>query len=185
MSYGAQGRIDTIMDIQIGREKTGDHQAIKLINDLAFGQPGEGMMVEALRENSRFVPELSLVAVDGGAVVGHILFFPVDIITPHGRVASLSLAPLAVHPDLQGKGIGSRLVTAGVRAAEVSGFASIIVMGHPSYYPRFGFSPASRWGIRPPMEAPDEAFMALELVEGCLEGKAGVVEYPREYDVAL
>jgi putative acetyltransferase len=173
------------MDIHIRREYMGDQRDVKAVNDLAFGQPQEGMMVEALRGNPRFVPELSLVAVDGGSVFGHVLLFPIDIITRGGRVASLSLAPLAVHPDLQGMGVGGRLVTEGMRAAEAEGFESIIVMGHPAYYPRFGFSPASRWGIEPPLEAPDEAFMALELIEGCLEGAAGVVEYPHEYDVAL
>jgi len=185
MLPGSGIKIDIIMDIHIRRENPGDHQAVRMLNDAAFGQPAEGMMVEALRQNPRFVPELSLVAVDGGAVVGHILFFPIDIITPEGRTTSLSLAPLAVHPDVQGRGIGGRLVVEGMRAAEAAGFASIIVMGHPGYYPRFGFSPASRWGIKPPMQAPGEAFMALELVPGSLEGKTGVVEYPREYDVAL
>jgi putative acetyltransferase len=173
------------MDIRIGQEKPEDHQAVRALNDAAFGQPGEGMMVEAVRRNPRFVPALSLVALDGDTVAGHILFFPIDIVTPGGRVESLSLAPLAVLPKMQGKGIGGALVAAGIEAARSLGFASIIVMGHPAYYPRFGFTPASRWGIRPPMEAPDEAFMALELIEGCLEGAAGVVEYPHEYDVAL
>ena len=173
------------MDIHIRRENPGDHQAVRMLNDAAFGQPAEGMMVEALRQNPRFVPELSLVAVGDSTAVGHILFFPIDIVTPGGRVVSLSLAPLAVRPDLQGKGIGGRLVAEGIRAAEAAGFDSIIVMGHPGYYPRFGFTPASRWSIEPPMEAPDEAFMALELVQGSLKGMAGVIEYPREYDVAL
>jgi putative acetyltransferase len=141
--------------------------------------------VEALRNNPRFLPGLSLVATCGGDVVGHILFFPIDIVTPGGRIESLSLAPLAVHPDFQAKGIGGMLTESGTKAARDMGFESIICMGHPGYYPRFGFRPASRWSIKPPMEAPDEAFMALELVEGSLEGKAGVVEYPREYDVAL
>jgi putative acetyltransferase len=170
------------MDIAIRAEAQEDHVAVRLVNDLAFGQPGEGAMVDALRQNPRFMRELSLVALAGDAVIGHILFFPIDIATPDGPVESLSLAPLAVHPDYQNMGIGGQLVEAGITAA---GFESIIVMGHPGYYPRFGFRPASPWGIRPPMEAPDEAFMALELAPGSLRGKAGTVVYPREYELAL
>jgi len=142
-------------------------------------------MVGQLRDNPRFIPELSLVALNGDMVVGHILFFPIDIVTADDRKTSLSLAPLAVHPDHQGKGIGGSLVLEGLSVARSLGFDSVIVTGHPAYYPRFGFKPASEWDIRSPVEAPDEAFMALELTEGGLEGKAGVVEYPREYDIAL
>jgi len=173
------------MDVEIRGEDTGDHQAIKLVNDLAFEQPDEGEMIDALRCNPGFVPELSLVALVDDAVVGHILFFPIKIENAGSYETSLSLAPMAVHPDFQGKGIGGRLVEEGIAAAKAGGFESIIVLGHPEYYPRFGFQPASRWGIRPPLEAPDEAFMALELAEGSLHGKAGVVEYPLEYGLAL
>jgi len=185
MGTTVRDRIITIMDIEIRREEQGDYQAVRLVNDLAFGQPGEGLMVAALRQNPAFIPGLSLVALADGAVVGHILFSPIDIVTPGGPVSSLSLAPLAVHPDFQNNGIGGRLVEAGIEAARSQGFDSIICMGHPGYYPRFGFRPASKWGIKPPMEAPDEAFMALELVEGGLRGRSGVVAYPPEYDLAL
>jgi putative acetyltransferase len=173
------------MDIVIRKEAQQDHPHVRRVNDLAFGQPNEGAMVEQLRSNPRFIPELSLVALDGDVVAGHILFFPIDIITADDRKTSLSLAPLAVHPDRQGRGIGGRLVAEGLSVARRLGFDSVIVTGHPDYYPRFGFRPASEWGIRSPVEAPDEAFMALELTEGGLEGKAGVVEYPQEYGLAM
>ncbi|RJP31134.1 MAG: N-acetyltransferase [Actinobacteria bacterium] len=173
------------MDIEIRPEAKGDYTEVGTVNDLAFGQPGEGAMVEALRYNPRFIRGLSLVACVDGLVVGHILFFPVDIETPGERVESLSLAPLAVLPEYQNMGIGGKLIEAGVEAARCMGFASVIVMGHPGYYSRFGFKPASQWCIRPPMEAPEEAFMALELARGSLKGKAGTVVYPREYDAAL
>lgn len=173
------------MDIKIRHEILEDHPHIKRINDLAFGQPDEGMMVDLLRRNPRFIPELSLVALDHGSVVGHILFFPVSIATANTRKTSLSLAPMAVHPDHQSKGIGGRLINEGLAVAKAMGFDSVIVLGHPGYYPRFGFQPASRWGIKPPLEAPDEAFMAMELLESGLEGKSGVAEYPREYGIAL
>jgi putative acetyltransferase len=101
-------------------------------------------------------------------------------------VISLSLAPLAVLPEHQGKGIGGRLIEEGIAIAKTMGYESIIVVGHPEYYPRFGFQPAGKWGIKPPYEGvPDEAFMALELGENSLDGKAGVAEFPREYESAL
>lgn len=172
-------------DIEIRHEDQGDYTGIRMVNDLAFGQPDEGKMIEKLRHNPRFVPQLSLVALCDGRIVGHILFFPISISSADHRETSLSLAPMAVHPDYQKKGIGGRLVEEGMAVARSLGFQSIIVLGHAGYYPRFGFQPASKWGIRPPLEAPDEAFMAMELSDNSLQGQAGVVEYPREYEDAM
>jgi putative acetyltransferase len=178
--------MDIVEDIEIRPEHPDDYPAIKQVNDLAFGQPNEGKLVEELRRHPRFVPELSLVAVYDDAVVGHILFLPVSIAREGSTATSLSLAPMSVLPEHQGKGIGGRLIEEGIEAARIMGYESIIVLGHPGYYPRFGFQPASRWGILPPYEGvPDKAFMAMELVENGLEGKAGVVEYPQEYDSAM
>jgi len=174
------------MDIEIRPENPDDYPAIKQVNDLAFGQPNEGLLVEELRSNPRFIPELSLVALYDNKVAGHILFLPIRIVCEDSPVISLSLAPMAVHPDHQGEGIGGRLVEEGIETAKTMGYESIIVLGHPEYYPRFGFQPASKWGLRPPYEeVPDEAFMAMELVENSLEDKAGVIEYPQEYDSAM
>ncbi|MDY6795052.1 MAG: N-acetyltransferase [Actinomycetota bacterium] len=169
------------LNLTIREEIPSDYGAIRRVNDLAFEQPDEGLMVDALRRNPRFVPELSLVALLDNAVVGHILFFPVRIICVDNDKISLSLAPLAVHPEHQGEGVGGALVREGLEAARAMGYESVMVMGHPGYYPRFGFRPASGWGIRPPIEAPDEAFMALELSPGGLGDAAGVLEYPEEY----
>ena len=178
--------MDIMKDTKIRPENTDDYPAIKRVNDLAFGQPNEGLLVEELRRNPRFVPELSLVAVYEDTVVGHILFLPVSIACEDSPAISLSLAPMAVLPEHQGMGIGSRLIEEGIAAARTMGYESVIVLGHPEYYPRFGFQPASRWGIQPPYEGvPDEAFMAMELIENSLEGKSGVVEYPQEYESAM
>lgn len=174
-----------IMDIEIRAENPDDYVGIQLACDLAFGRPNEGELVAALRDNPRFIKELSLVALSGGTIIGHILFFPIDIATPDGPVPSLSLAPLAVHPEYQNMGIGGKLIEAGIEVARSKGFASIILVGHPDYYPRFGFQPAAGLGIRPLFDAPREAFMALELSEGGLEGISGVVAYPQEYDAAM
>ena len=174
------------MDIEIRPENPDDYPAIKKVNDLAFEQPNEGLLVEGLRRNPRFVPQLSLVATYDGTVVGHILFFPIRIVCEDSYAISLSLSPIAVLPEYQGKGIGGRLIEEGVAVAKTMGYESIIVVGHPEYYPRFGFLPAGKWGVTPPYkEVPDEAFMAIELIEDGLEGKAGVAEFPQEYESAM
>jgi putative acetyltransferase len=143
-------------------------------------------MISALRKNKKFIPELSLVAEINGKVVGHILFFPINIISGEKSYEVLSLAPVAVLPKLQRKGIGKKLVIEGLKKSKDIGFKAVVVLGHPTYYPKFGFEPASKWNIKPPIEdVPDETSMALELVEGSLKGKAGVIEYPAEYNEAL
>lgn len=169
------------MCIVIRPEEVGDWPAIDEVNNLAFGQPNEGELVRLLRKASRFVPGLSLVAEVEGQVVGHILFYPIDIRGSERSVECLALAPMAVVPAHQNKGVGSQLVRDGLAAAGRLGFGSVVVIGHPAYYPRFGFSPASKWGIRAPFDAPDEALMALELVAGSLVGSAGILVYPDEF----
>ena len=131
------------------------------------------------------MPELSIVAEKDSMIIGHILFFPIQIKSEEQSYKSISLAPMAVLPEYQNQGIGSRLVRYGLEKSGEKGYQSVIVLGHPKYYPRFGFEKASKWGIRPPFDAPDEAFMVRELVEGGLKGISGVVEYPDEYSAAL
>ncbi len=173
------------MDIRLRYENRRDYKDIIRINDLAFGQKNEGILIEHLRKNRDFLPELSIIAEKDGIIIGHILFFPVQIKSKDNSYKSVSLAPMAVLPEYQNQGIGSKLVRYGLEKCRERGYQSVIVLGHPEYYPRFGFEKASKWDIRPPFEAPDEAFMALELIEGGLKGTSGVVEYPDEYSVAL
>lgn len=145
-------------------------------------QPNEGKLVENLRKNPKFVPELLLVAEINGKIAGHILFFPVVIKLENGEEEEIiSLAPLAVLPEFQRQGIGGELIRERLKACQRLGFDSVIVLGHPEYYSKFGFKPANMWGITDPFGAPAEAFMALELKEGALEGAGGVVEYPDEF----
>jgi putative acetyltransferase len=148
--------------LKIRPETAQDLAKITEVNNLAFGQKNEGMLVEKLRQTDRFISELSLVAELEGRIVGHVLFYPVIIRSVDSEFLSLSLGPMAVIPELQRQGIGSRLVTEGLAAAARLGHRSVIVLGHPDYYPKFGFKPASRWNIKAPFDAPDEAFMALE-----------------------
>jgi predicted N-acetyltransferase YhbS len=153
-----------------------------MINDMAFGRELEGILVEKLRKNKKFIKELSLVACMGNEIVGHILFFPITIKTNDSEIISLALAPMSVIPELQGLGIGSELIKKGLEKAKKSGFNSVIVLGHDTYYPRFGFKPASEFNIKAPFDAPNNSFMALELVTNALYNLSGTVEYPNEFN---
>jgi putative acetyltransferase len=170
------------MKLRIRSETQDDYAVITEINDAAFGQKNEGRLVERLRETDKFIPELSLVAELDGISVGHILFYPVIINSAENRYPILALAPISVLPDYQNKRIGSTLVIGGLKRSQELGHRAVIVLGYPEYYHKFAFKTASHWGIRPPFEVPDNAFMALELVLGELEGKAGIVEYPEEFN---
>ena len=169
------------MNINIRKEAPGDYDKITKVNDLAFEQTNEGSLIKKLREKKEFLEELSLVAEFDGKVVGHILFFPIKIKSGDIERQTLSLAPMAVVPGLQNKGIGSKLVKEGLKKADQLGYKSVLVIGHPQYYPRFGFEPASKWKIKAEFEVPDEAFMALELKQGELKDKSGTIWFPQEY----
>jgi len=172
------------MKLCVRPETPDDYVIITEINDAAFGGETEGRLVEKLRATKEFVETLSLVAELDGSPVGHILFYPVTINSGETTCPTLALAPMSVLPEYQKKKIGSILVIAGLKKAQEMGYRSVIVLGHPEFYRKFAFKAASHWGITPPFEAPDSAFMALEIVLGELEGKGGVVEYPPAFDEA-
>jgi putative acetyltransferase len=156
-------------------ETPADFAAIHEVNRLAFGQEAEAELVDGLRDGG-FV-RLSLVAEVEGQIVGHILFGRLPIITETGVVEALSLAPMAVLPTHQRRGIGTRLVEEGLRDCRDAGHKIVVVLGHPAFYPRFGFSAK----LAEPLTSPfggGEAWMAVELVPGALAGVVGRVEYP-------
>jgi putative acetyltransferase len=143
-------------------------------------------MIFALRKNNKFIPELSLVAKIDSKVVGHILFFLLNINSGKKRFEVLSLAPMSVLPEYQQKGIGKKLVIEGLKKSKELGYKAVVVLGHPIYYHKFGFEPAIKWKLKLPIDnIPDEASMAIELEEGFLKNKAGIIEYPEEYYGAL
>lgn len=165
-------------------ETADDYAAVHQVNTLAFGREVEARLIEALRESPEFIPELSLVAVEDGRVVGHILFCPLVIETEDGAAPALALGVLAVRPELQKQGIGSQLVREGLERCRSLGHKIVVVIGHPAYYPRFGFSPARERGLEVPFPVPDDAFLVLELVPGALDGLAGTVRYPPAFGEA-
>jgi len=172
------------MKIVIRAERKEDFDKISEINDQAFGLTDEGNLIINLRKKKDFNAHLSLVAVDtdNDKTVGHILFYPIKIKARNCEYQTLSLAPMSVLPEFQRKEIGSKMVTEGLIRAKNQGYKSVIVLGHVDFYPRFGFQPASRWGINCPFDIANEAFMALELIEKGLDRSEGVVVYPKEFD---
>ena len=168
--------------LHIRQEQASDVTAIHQLNRLAFEEEDEANIVDALRNNCEEI--LSLVALKDEQLVGHILFSPVRIETDDTTLHGMGLAPMAVHPDHQHEGIGTQLITQGVELLQRQDTPFIIVLGHPNYYPRFGFQPASTFNIHCQWEGvPDEAFMAL-LLDKNLAGKcSGTAYYRKEFTI--
>ena len=158
----------------IRAEEQRDRTAVHAVNVSAFETPAEADLVDALREQAE--PLVSLIAEDNGAIVGHIMFSPVSL-SGHAALKIMGLAPMAVAPGHQRKGIGSSLVRAGLEQCRQLGFGAVVVLGHPTYYPRFGFSSSTRFGIGCEYEVPEEVFMVVELEAGFLRDASGRVKY--------
>lgn len=157
----------------------GERAAIRAVHAAAFGGIEEADLVDQLRAAEHAL--LSLVAEADGGIAGHILFSRMWIHTSQGLVSAVALAPLAVRPEYQRKGIGGLLVRRGLELLRDRGERIVIVLGHPAYYPRFGFSTDAAKTLESPF--PREAFMAMELVAGSLEGIRGQVVYPPEFGI--
>jgi len=160
--------------MHIRPERPADIAAVRAVNRAAFETDAEADLVDALRDQAD--PTVSLVADDAGRIVGHILFSPVTL-TGHADLKIMGLAPMAVLPTQQRRGIGSALVRAGLERCTELGCAAVIVLGHAQYYPRFGFIPASRFGIACEYDVTDDVFMALELEPQILRGRTGTIRY--------
>ncbi len=166
--------------LSIRDEKPEDHLAIHAVHTAAFGRAQEGDLVDALRRNNALT--ISLVAVKDGGIVGHIALSPVMITSDTVTIEALGLAPMAVLPAYQRRGIGSQLVAAGLAACRTTPYGIVVVLGHPHYYPRFGFTTAKPHGIVWEHDAPEEAFMVCEVKEGALGQVQGVVQYRPEFE---
>jgi putative acetyltransferase len=156
-------------------EQPGDADAIRAVHEAAFPTPAEGALVDALRHSGRLT--LSLAAVADGQIVGHIAFSP---ITVAGHAAGQGLAPLAVQPDHQRRGIGGRLVREGLSWCRKAAVPFVVVLGSPVYYGRFGFGPASRWGLSDEYGG-GAAFQAIEFSAGSMPVGGGLVKYAPEF----
>ena len=161
--------------IEIRREREQDFAEVYRVNSLAFEQEDEAKLVEKLRKN----PHISLVAEADGKIVGHIFFSSMTL--ENEKTEFTGLAPMAVLPEFQNQGIGSKLVRGGLEVCAAEGFTAVFVLGHPDYYPRFGFETAKLKGFACEWDVPEEAFMVVELKKGALKNKSGLVKYQPEF----
>jgi putative acetyltransferase len=163
-------------DLVVRREGADDISAVRSVNEAAFGRKEEANLVDRLRSEGAILA--SLVAEQNGRIIGHILFSRTLIETADESLLSVALAPMAVSPSHQRRGIGSQLVLSGVQWLRTRGERSVLVLGHPNFYQQFGFSTERARTLTTPF--PPEAFMALELVPGAFDGR-GRVRYPTAF----
>ncbi|WP_374310811.1 GNAT family N-acetyltransferase [Dongia sp.] len=163
------------MDIKAAHRS--DLPALIALHDAAFGTPYEGRLVADLLAAN--LDAISLVASNSVELLGHILFSPLLVEVDGEAIAALALAPLAVMPGRQGQGVGTALMEAGLAQARAEGWDAVVVLGHPEYYSRFGFTAAALQGFAAPFDGP--AFMALELRKGALSGRRGRIIYPAPF----
>jgi putative acetyltransferase len=167
-----------ISTVHVRLETRADHAAIRAVNEAAFESPAEADIVDVLRAKGAEL--VSLVAEREGVVLGHILFSPVSL-AGHGELKLMGLGPMAVLPGHQGQGIGSVLVGEGLIRCKQLGAQAVVVVGHPRYYPRFGFAAAGRYGLRCEYDVPDDVFMVAELTRGVLQGVGGLIRYDEAF----
>ena len=167
-------------NIIIRTEREADFFAVYEINCKAFETNVEAVLVNKLRKSG--IPLISLVSELNDKLVGHILFSQAHIVSKKSRIEIMALAPMAVLPEYQGKSIGSELVRQGLKLCIQNGFKAVAVLGHPEYYPRFGFKPSQNCNITCSYEVPDNIFMIMELKDGFLKNTDGQVEYHKLFD---
>lgn len=165
--------------VTIREERPEDIEAIRAVNQEAFGQPQEARLIDALRTNGGVL--LSLVATLNRRVVGHILYSPLSVGSDREKPTGAALGPMAVVPQYQRQGIGGKLIEIGNQKLREVGCPFIVVLGHPEYYPRFGFKPASGYGIQCEWDVPDEVFMVLVMDQSIMKGVSGLAKYRQEF----
>jgi len=170
--------------IRIREEMPDDYGQIRHVNDQAFKCPDEGRIVDQIRAKEKEI--ISLVAQIEEKVVGHILYSPVWIDCDQTPIKGMGLAPMAVLPEYQNKGIGSMLVKEGLRRLQEREYPFVIVVGHPEYYPRFGFERASKYKLKCQWDGvPGEAFMAIIMNRSVMKDVKGIAKYMEEFDAAM
>ena len=174
------------MRVTIRQEKPEDYNTVAMLIEDAFrterfSDHQEQFLVDRLRKSPTFIPELSMVAEHDGDVIGHILLTRININNDENSFKSLALAPVSVTPAHQKKGIGATLINAAHQKAKELGFNSIVLLGHETYYPRFGYELTSKYGIKFPFDIPEKYCMVKSLTEDGLNGVNGLVEYPEAF----
>ena len=169
----------TDQTVHIRAETPDDVAGIRVVTGAAFGTREEVELVDALRLAGKIV--ISLVAVEDEVVVGHILFSRVTLDPPVESLLGIGLAPMSVSPERQRQGLGSLLVRRGLELCRKQGFDFAVVLGHPAFYPRFGFAPSTRFNLKSEYDVAEDVFMAMELREGALSGLSGTVKYESEF----
>jgi len=167
--------------IQVRRESPDDIRAIDVVHLSAFGGDDEVGLVDSLRDSSGFISELSLVAEFNGRIVGHVLLTRIHLLQGKERKNILALAPMAVVPSQSHRGIGSDLVQAAIDQAKKLSHSAIVVVGHPEFYQRFGFEPASKWGLDTNLSISNDLVTAIELQADALKGGGNII-YPSLFD---
>ncbi|MBM6995984.1 N-acetyltransferase [Paenibacillus sp. DXFW5] len=167
----------------IRTETERDFNEVYKLNYLAFGnREDESKLVERIRKSNEYIPELSIIAEMENEIVGHLLLSKAKVEDHENAYTVIVLAPIAVKPNRQKQGIGSRLIEEGIRRCRTLGYGIILLIGHPSYYPRLGFQPARKHGLDlKQFEVPDEVFMVYEVEEGKLKEIKGELKYPKAF----
>ncbi|MHC4574734.1 MAG: GNAT family N-acetyltransferase [Planctomycetota bacterium] len=165
--------------IEYRPEKAGDETGIRLVHEQAFGRPNEANLVDALRNRGALL--LSMVALRGSHIVGHVSFSEVAIGTTASTFGAVGLGPIAVLPSHQRRGIGSQLVRLGLDRCRQAEHQMVVVVGEPRFYSQFAFVAARTRGIRCEFDVPDDAFMVLEIDEKAWTGRNGIAKYQDEF----
>ena len=171
------GLVNVAASVRIRSESKVDRQAIRAVTEAAFGRPEEADLIERLRAERAVL--VSLVALMGQRLIGHVLFSRMLIESAHGAVPAVALAPVAVLPEVQRQGVGGALIRGGLERLRARDERIVIVVGHPAYYPRFGFAASAARALVHPF--PPDAFMALELAPGALDNLKGTVNYAKAF----
>ena len=175
------------MKITIRQETRLDHQAVfsliaEAFKNEEYSDHKEQFLVERLRNSNAFIPELSLVAEYKSEIIGHILLTKIKIKNTENEFNSLALAPVSVLPEYQNNGVGGTLIKNAHRIAKRMNYDSVVLLGHPNYYPKFGYTQSEKFGIELPYDVPKENCMAIELSENGLKNVNGIVEYSKEFN---
>jgi putative acetyltransferase len=166
----------------IRTETVSDFEEVYELNKLVFGRDDESKLIERIRLSKQFIPELSIVIEEQNGIIGHVLLSKAEVVENDVSYEVIVLAPIAINPKHQRKGLGSKLIQEAFSKCKELGYGLIFLIGHPTYYPRFGFKPARKYHFElKQFIVRDEVFMVCELFEGELNKVKGELIYPESF----